>query len=89
MNRLQKIPSHNPLFVTLNPVHEISPEHRIREMVYAHPQYSFEAFATQKELPGLNGRRNTYFCGSYFGYGFHEDGVKAALSVARHFGVEL
>mgnify|MGYP006281602869 FL=1 len=89
MNRLQKIRSRKPLFVSLNPVHDIPPEHRIKEMVYTHPQYSFEAFATQEELPGLNGRRNTYFCGSYFGYGFHEDGVNAALSVTRHFGVEL
>jgi predicted NAD/FAD-binding protein len=45
--------------------------------------------ATQLELPALNGRRNTWFCGSYFGYGFHEDAVRSAVEVGRRFGVTL
>jgi predicted NAD/FAD-binding protein len=44
---------------------------------------------TQKELPSLNGLRNTFYCGSYFGYGFHEDAVRSGVEVARKFGEEL
>jgi predicted NAD/FAD-binding protein len=58
-------------------------------MVYHHPMYTFESMATQPELPFLNGKRNTYFCGAYFGYGFHEDGTRSAVEMARNFGIEL
>jgi predicted NAD/FAD-binding protein len=44
---------------------------------------------TQRELPDLNGRRHTFFCGSYFGHGFHEDAVKSGANVAKAFGIEL
>jgi len=89
MNRLQRLNTVKPYFVTLNPKKPIPEEHVIRKIEYTHPQYSFNAFATQKELGKLNGKRNTCFCGSYFGYGFHEDGVNSALAVAREFGIEL
>ena len=87
MNRLQKLETRHRYFVTLNPQTPIPESCIVREMAYTHPQYSFEAFRSQKELPGLNGRQNTFFCGAYFGYGFHEDGVRSALGVAEHFGV--
>jgi len=51
--------------------------------------YSQEALATQPRLRRLNGTRNTWFCGSYFGYGFHEDAVRSAVEVAQGFGIEL
>lgn len=89
MKRLQKLGTRRGYFVTLNPQTPIPGRAVIREMEYTHPQYSFAAFASQKELPHLNSRRNTFFCGAYFGYGFHEDGVKSALGVAEHFGVTL
>jgi predicted NAD/FAD-binding protein len=56
---------------------------------YTHPCYTFASLATQQELPTLNGPRHTFFCGSYFGYGFHEDAVKSAIAVGHAFGLEL
>lgn len=89
MTRLQKLKTRKPYFVTLNPQKPIPENHTVQEMIYTHPVYSFDAFESQKRLPMLNGQRNTFFCGAYFGYGFHEDGVRSALAVARHFGVTL
>ncbi|SEM44724.1 Predicted NAD/FAD-binding protein [Syntrophus gentianae] len=90
MTRLQHLPADaGRICVTLNPWREIAPSSVIRSFVYSHPMYSFDALATQSQLPILNGRRHTYFCGSYFGYGFHEDAVRSAVEVARQFGIEL
>jgi predicted NAD/FAD-binding protein len=58
-------------------------------MIYHHPIYDFASLATQAELKQLNGQRNTYFCGSYFGYGFHEDAVRSAVEVGSLFGIDL
>lgn len=89
MNRLQGLETSRGYFVTLNPSRPIAKEHVIREFNYEHPQYTFAAVASQKELPLLNGKRNTFFCGSYFGYGFHEDAMKSGVAVAKALGVEL
>lgn len=89
MTRLQKLESKHRYFVTLNPHKSIPDRYCIEEIDYTHPQYSFEAFQTQKDLPKLNGQNRTFFCGAYFGYGFHEDGVKSALNVGEKFGVTL
>jgi len=89
MNRLQHLAAKREYCVTLNPVRPIPAEHIIQDTVYTHPMYTFEALATQDKLPALNGRNNTYFCGSYFGYGFHEDAVRSAVDVAGRFGIEL
>ncbi len=89
MTRLQKLDTQNSYFVTLNPQKSIPQAHIIKEMDYTHPQYSFDAFNLQKDLPSLNENLNTFFCGSYFGYGFHEDGVNSALAVGKKFGVSL
>ena len=56
---------------------------------FTHPVYNFEAIASQEGLKKLNGRSDTYFCGSYFGNGFHEDAVRSAVEVAAHFGEDL
>jgi len=89
MTLLQKLQTQQPYFVTLNPQQPIPDAHVIKEINYTHPQYSFDAFQSQKDLPILNGEQNTFFCGAYFGFGFHEDGVKAALGVGAKFGVAL
>lgn len=89
MNQLQKLKASKHYCVTLNPSQPIDRRLIIKEMLYTHPIYSFDSLATQFELPSLNGVNNTYFCGSYFGYGFHEDAVKSALQVARKFGEKL
>ncbi len=89
MNRLQGLETHHQYFVTLNRIKPIPQDKIIREFDYTHPTYTFDAIDSQKELPKLNGVRNTYFCGSYFGYGFHEDAVRSGVEVARAFGLEL
>jgi len=89
MNRLQRISSHNNYFVTLNPELPIPSRHVIREITYTHPVFNFDSIATQSELPSLNGRQHTYFCGAYFGYGFHEDGLTSGIHVAEEFDISL
>ncbi len=89
MNRLQRLPGRKQYFVTLNPKRPIEADHVVQEMTYTHPVFTFDSYATQKDLPNLNGKRNTYFCGSYFGYGFHEDGIKSGIAVGRQFGIDL
>lgn len=89
MNRLQGLKTTRDYCVSLNDTRPIPERCILREILYTHPVYTFDSLATQSELPSLNGVHNTYFCGSYFGYGFHEDAVTAGLGVARHFGVEL
>ncbi len=89
MNRLQGLQTSRRYLVTLNTSREIPESMVIKKMVYTHPVYTFQSVATQSELPRLQGERNTYFCGSYFGYGFHEDAVKSGIAVAQKFGLDL
>ncbi|MEM7344274.1 MAG: FAD-dependent oxidoreductase [Chloroflexota bacterium] len=89
MNRLQGLKTANHYFVTLNNPTPIPEQHIIKRIQYTHPNYTFDSMASQTKLPSLNGQQNTYFCGSYFGYGFHEDAVKSAVAVGKALGVEL
>lgn len=89
MNLLQGFSAQRHYCVTLNRQQDFRPETVIAEFDYQHPQYSFASLATQAELPTLNGQRNSWFCGSYFGYGFHEDAVRSAVAVGKAFGIEL
>jgi predicted NAD/FAD-binding protein len=86
MNRLQGIDPAYPLFVTLNPHIEPNPKSVIGEYSYDHPLFDRAALNAQKHLWSLQGRRNTWFCGSYFGYGFHEDALQSGLAVAEAVG---
>ncbi|MEO7654237.1 MAG: FAD-dependent oxidoreductase [Sphingomicrobium sp.] len=86
MNRLQGIDVDNPLFLTLNPLREPDSalvHHRLR---YDHPMFDSRAAAAQSKLWSLQGRRRTWFCGAYFGAGFHEDGLQSGLAVAEALG---
>lgn len=89
MNRLQKLETETPYIVTLNPQTEINPEKIINQTVLTHPSYSFESMDSQKLLRAQNGNRNTWFCGSYFGYGFHEDAVHSSVAIAKAFDIHL
>ncbi|TNF47950.1 MAG: FAD-dependent oxidoreductase [Deltaproteobacteria bacterium] len=89
MNRLQGLRAQNDYCVTLNRDEPFRPNTVIAEMAYHHPLYSFDSMATQERLPQLNGCNRTCFCGSYFGYGFHEDAVRSGVGVAKTFGLEL
>ena len=86
MNRLQGIDDATPLFLTLNPMREPLPRHLVRTEVYEHPLFDAAAIRAQGELWSLQGRRSTWFCGAYFGSGFHEDGLQAGLAVAEALG---
>lgn len=86
MNRLQDIPQDTPLFLTLNPTREPRAEHVIRSELYEHPLFNMAAIRAQDALWSLQGRRRTWFCGAYFGSGFHEDGLQAGLAVAEALG---
>ena len=89
MNRLQRLSSQEQWIVTLNREAPIPAGRVVATMDYAHPTYTFASVATQAALPSLNGCRNTWFCGSYFGYGFHEDAVRSAVEVAKRMGCDL
>jgi predicted NAD/FAD-binding protein len=87
MNRLQGLDRRHPLFITLNPTHEPRESAIKRSFSYTHPLFDHAALVAQRDLWRLQGRRNTWFCGSYFGYGFHEDALQSGLAVAERFGV--
>ncbi len=89
MNRLQGLKTVRRYFVTLNSARPIPEDQIIASMDYYHPTYTFASMNTQKELHILNGTRGTFFCGSYFGYGFHEDAVRSGVEVARMMGCDL
>jgi predicted NAD/FAD-binding protein len=89
MNRLQNLNTERDYVVTLNAAEAIPESQIINSTTLTHPLYSFESMATQPKLQVMNGERNTWFCGSYFGYGFHEDAVRSAVQVAQGFGIEL
>lgn len=86
LNRLQSLPEAVPLFVTLNPDREPQPGRVIHSEIYHHPNFDVSAVMAQERLWSLQGVRNTWFCGAYFGAGFHEDGLQAGLAVAEALG---
>jgi uncharacterized protein len=86
MNRLQKLKTKDDLFVTLNPTRQVAPDKVLRSQTYEHPLFDAAAIAAQRQLWSLQGRHHTWFCGAYFGSGFHEDGLQAGLAVAEALG---
>ena len=86
MNRLQPLATDENIFVTLNPVTPIAEGAQIAAFDYAHPMFDAAALAAQRQLWSLQGRHRTWFCGSYFGYGFHVDGLQSGLAVAEDIG---
>ena len=83
MNRLQSIHTHHDFFVSMNLTHEIDQEKIIQSFQYAHPCLDVSALKAQKQINLINGLHNTYYAGSYWGYGFHEDGVNSALKACH------
>ncbi len=84
MNSLQSLSTERDYFVSLNPHRE--PAAAMRQFAYEHPIYSTDAMRQQKRLWSLQGESNIWFCGAYFGAGFHEDGLQAGLAVAEQLG---
>lgn len=86
MNRLQNIDRKHPLFVSLNPLTEPDPASVFARFEYDHPVFDTAAIEAQRLLPEIQGRQRTWFCGSYCGWGFHEDGLRAGIAVAKSLG---
>jgi predicted NAD/FAD-binding protein len=86
MNRLQDLPETRPFFVTLNPPNTLRDETILHEEIYEHPLFDAAALEAQERLWSLQGARRSWFCGAYFGSGFHEDGLQAGLAVAEALG---
>jgi len=90
MNRLQSLSADREFCVTLNRTEAIDPDKVIRRIDYAHPVYTTAAEAAQRRHAEISGHaRRTHFCGAYWGWGFHEDGVRSGLRVAESFGARL
>jgi predicted NAD/FAD-binding protein len=86
MNRLQSIPQDRQIFVSLNPATEPDPALVIDDVTYQHPQFDAVSAKGQAELGTIQGDNRTWFAGAFCGYGFHEDGLQAGLTVAAELG---
>ena len=85
MNILQSLESRTTFCVTLNRGEQIDPDKVIKRLEYHHPLYTTAGVAAQQRQSEVNGVNRTYFCGAYWRYGFHEDGVVSALNSLEHF----
>jgi uncharacterized protein len=87
MNRLQALNTREDYCVTLNAGHSIQPDRVYCQMVYEHPLYNHVAIQAQQRWAEISGSNRTHFCGAYWFYGFHEDGVRSGMRVAEALGV--
>ncbi len=83
LNKLQNLKSDKNYFLTLNPFLSISDNKIIKKVEFTHPFYDMKTINAQKYLSDLQGVNNSWFCGSYFGYGFHEDGLNSGIDVSN------
>jgi uncharacterized protein len=89
MNILQDLTAPETFCVSLNLEERVDPAKVIKRMTYHHPVYTARAVAAQKRWGEISGPNRTHFCGAYWGFGFHEDGVKSALRVCESLGVKV
>ena len=89
MNRLQSLEADREFCVTLNRSEAVDPEKVIRTISYAHPVFTEAGRVAQERFGEISGVDRTHYCGAYWGWGFHEDGVRSGLRVAERFGVRL
>ena len=84
LNLLQNLDISKNIFLTLNPYLKIPEEKIFRKVQFTHPYFDQKAIDSQKDLHLIQNRNNILFCGSYFGYGFHEDGIKSSLDMMKY-----
>tara|TARA_B100000029_G_scaffold8857_1_gene9405 strand:- start:2248 stop:3480 length:1233 start_codon:yes stop_codon:yes gene_type:complete len=84
LNLLQNLKISNNLFLTLNPFFEIDKKKVLKIIEFTHPYYDQNALNFQSDLKKIQNKNNTLFCGSYFGYGFHEDGIKSSIEMSKY-----
>ena len=85
LNSLQNLNTKKNIFLSLNPFYTIKNNKIIEKINFTHPYYDKDALDNQKNLKNIQNKNNTLFCGSYFGYGFHEDGIKSTLEMIKYF----
>ena len=84
LNLLQNLNINKNIFLTLNPFIKIDEKKIIKKIDFTHPYYIQETLVNQKKLNLIQNKKNILFCGSYFGYGFHEDGIKSSIEMVKH-----
>ena len=85
LNLLQNLKTNKNIFLSLNPFLKIDPKKIISKVKFTQPYYDKEALENQNRLKNIQNKKNLLFCGSYFGYGFHEDGIKSSLEMIKSF----
>ena len=85
LNNLQNLKCNEDYFLTLNPIQDVDTDKVIHKVNFTHPYFTTQTARLQKDLFSLQGKRRTWFCGSYFGYGFHEDGLKSSIEMIKKF----
>tara|TARA_Y100001970_G_scaffold64451_1_gene82458 strand:+ start:114 stop:1361 length:1248 start_codon:yes stop_codon:yes gene_type:complete len=85
LNLLQNLKIDKNIFLTLNPFFDIQENKIFKKVYFTHPYYDKNALENQKQLQTIQNKENVLFCGSYFGYGFHEDGIKSSLEMIKFF----
>ena len=85
LNNLQNLKCEENYFLTLNPIQKIDENKIITKVNFTHPYFNTQTAKLQEELFSLQGKKRTWFCGSYFGYGFHEDGLKSSIEMMKYF----
>jgi len=84
LNLLQNLKCDHDIFLTLNPYFEIDENKILKIVKFTHPYYDQQALDAQSELSSLQNKKDLLFCGSYFGYGFHEDGIKSSIEMLKY-----
>ncbi len=84
LNLLQNLKNEKNIFLTLNPIKKISEDKILKKINFTHPYYDQKALDNQKNLKNIQNKENILFCGSYFGYGFHEDGIKSSIEMLKN-----
>jgi len=83
LNRLQNLKIDKNIFLTINPFREISADKTYKKVRFTHPYFDADSLLNQKNLKKIQNKKNILFCGSYFGYGFHEDGIKSSIEMLK------
>ncbi len=83
LNLLQNLKTDQNIFLTLNPIKKISEEKILKIVNFTHPYFDQKALDIQEKLKTIQNEKNILFCGSYFGYGFHEDGIKSSIEMVK------
>ena len=83
LNQLQNLKIDKNIFLTINPFREIPTNKTFKKVRFTHPYFDADALLNQSNLQKIQNKKNILFCGSYFGYGFHEDGIKSSIDMLK------